>query len=81
MCLNLLWPQWEVHRQRVFVCLRVVSVAFIAAERELVLIRLRAAAGPARTELLQLADIFRAKVVDVSERSTTLQLVGDPGKV
>ena len=62
-------------------CLRVVSVAFIAAERELVLIRLRAAAGPARTELLQLADIFRAKVVDVSERSTTLQLVGDPGKV
>lgn len=35
-------------------------------ERELVLFKLRAPPGPARTELLQLVDIFRARVIDVS---------------
>jgi len=49
-------------------------------ERELMLIKLRAPAGPARTEVLQLAEIFRARVVDVSERSITLCVSGDPGK-
>lgn len=51
------------------------------AERELMLIKLRAPAGPARTEVLQLAEIFRARVVDVSERGLTLCVSGDPGKV
>jgi acetolactate synthase-1/3 small subunit len=45
------------------------------------LIKLRAPAGPARTEVLQLAEIFRARVVDVSERGITLCVSGDPGKV
>lgn len=45
------------------------------------LIKLRAPAGPARTEVLQLAEIFRARVVDVSERGLTLCVSGDPGKV
>uniref|UniRef100_A0A383WQ25 ACT domain-containing protein n=1 Tax=Tetradesmus obliquus TaxID=3088 RepID=A0A383WQ25_TETOB len=49
-------------------------------ERELMLIKLRAPAGPARTEVLQLAEIFRARVVDVSERGITLCVSGDPGK-
>jgi acetolactate synthase-1/3 small subunit len=49
-------------------------------ERELLLIKLRAPAGPARTEVLQLAEIFRARVVDVSERGITLCVSGDPGK-
>lgn len=49
-------------------------------ERELMLIKLRAPAGPARTEVLQLAEIFRARVVDVSERGLTLCVSGDPGK-
>eukprot|EP00879_Flechtneria_rotunda_P028807 GHRR01031033.1.p1 GENE.GHRR01031033.1~~GHRR01031033.1.p1 ORF type:complete len:317 (+),score=98.16 GHRR01031033.1:434-1384(+) len=44
------------------------------------LIKLRAPAGPARTEVLQLAEIFRARVVDVSERSITLCVSGDAGK-
>ena len=35
-------------------------------ERELVLFKVRAPPGPARTELLQLVDIFRAGVIDVS---------------
>jgi acetolactate synthase-1/3 small subunit len=49
-------------------------------ERELMLIKLRAPAGPARTEVLQLAEIFRARVVDVSETAITLCVSGDPGK-
>jgi len=35
-------------------------------ERELVLFKVRAPPGPARTEVLQLVDIFRARVIDVS---------------
>jgi hypothetical protein len=56
-------------------------ISFLHAERELMLIKLRAPAGPARTEVLQLAEIFRARVVDVSERGITLCVSGDPGKV
>lgn len=49
-------------------------------ERELVMLKLRAPAGPARTEVLQLAEIFRARVVDVSDGTVTLVVSGDPGK-
>lgn len=45
------------------------------------LIKLRAPAGPARTEVLQLVDIFRSRVVDVSDASMTVAVSGDPGKV
>eukprot|EP01026_Neomeris_dumetosa_P035017 TRINITY_DN2801_c0_g1_i10.p1 TRINITY_DN2801_c0_g1~~TRINITY_DN2801_c0_g1_i10.p1 ORF type:complete len:535 (-),score=52.95 TRINITY_DN2801_c0_g1_i10:381-1862(-) len=48
--------------------------------RELLLLKLRAPAGPARTEVLQIAEIFRAQVVDVSERCLTVCCSGDPGK-
>ncbi len=50
------------------------------AERELLLLKLRAPPGPARTEVMQLAEIFRARVVDVSERCLTLAVTGDAGK-
>mmetsp|Transcript_22816 Transcript_22816/g.49996 ORF Transcript_22816/g.49996 Transcript_22816/m.49996 type:complete len:481 (+) Transcript_22816:35-1477(+) len=49
-------------------------------EREMLLLKLRAPPGPARTEVLQLAQIFRARVVDVSDRTLTLCVSGDPGK-
>ena len=38
----------------------------LRVERELVLFKVRAPPGPARTEVLQLVDIFRARVIDVS---------------
>jgi hypothetical protein len=47
----------------------------------MLLLKLRAPPGPARTEVLQLAQIFRARVVDVAERTLTLCVSGDPGKV
>ncbi len=51
------------------------------AERELVLLKIRAPPGPTRTEVMQLIDIFRARVVDVSDRSLTIAVTGDSGKV
>lgn len=50
-------------------------------ERELMLMKISATAGATRTEVLQLAEIFRARVVDVSENFMTLCVSGDPGKV
>ena len=45
------------------------------------LLKLRAPPGPARSEITQLADIFRASIVDVGEATFTLCVTGDPGKV
>jgi hypothetical protein len=47
----------------------------------MVFLKLRAPPGPERTEVLQLAQIFRAKVNDVSDNTLTLCVSGDPGKV
>ena len=49
-------------------------------ERELMLIKVNASGG-SRSEILELVQIFRAKVVDVSEESLTIEVVGDPGKM
>lgn len=50
-------------------------------ERELLLLKLRAPAGPDRTEILQISQIFRARIVDVSDDSVSLCVTGDPGKL
>ena len=42
--------------------------------------KIRAPPGPTRMEVLQLVEIFRARVADVSERSITLCVTGDAGK-
>lgn len=49
-------------------------------ERELVLIKTSANAKQ-RTELLEIANIFRAKVVDVGPDSTTVEVTGSDGKI
>ncbi|XP_038880023.1 acetolactate synthase small subunit 2, chloroplastic-like isoform X2 [Benincasa hispida] len=50
------------------------------AERELMLIKIAANAA-ARRDVLDIADIFRAKAVDVSGHTITLQLTGDLNKM
>ena len=51
-----------------------------AVERELML--LKVSADPAsRSGILDLVQVFRAKVVDVADESLTLEVVGDPGKL
>ena len=49
-------------------------------ERELMLIKVNATASN-RAEVIQLAQIFRARVVDLSEEALTIEVVGDPGKI
>lgn len=51
------------------------------SERELLLLKLRVQPGPSRAEVLELAQIFRARVVDVSDNTLSLSVTGDPGKV
>eukprot|EP00898_Chlorokybus_atmophyticus_P004309 jgi/Chlat1/487/Chrsp103S00980 len=48
-------------------------------ERELMLLKCTAPAQT-RSELLELAAIFRARVVDVGDETLTLEVTGDPGK-
>jgi acetolactate synthase-1/3 small subunit len=49
-------------------------------DREMILIKVNA--GPSvRAEVLRIADIFRAKVVDVSPKTYTIEVTGDEGKI
>lgn len=49
-------------------------------EREMILVRVNAET-PNRAEILRIADIFRARVVDVTHRSFTLEASGDEDKI
>ncbi|MDR2709903.1 MAG: acetolactate synthase small subunit [Burkholderiales bacterium] len=49
-------------------------------ERELMLIKVRAA-GKDREEMKRMADIFRGKIVDVTEKSYTIELTGTSSKL
>lgn len=49
-------------------------------DRELVLIKVHAEAET-RAEVLRLADIFRAKIVDVTPKTYILEVTGDEGKI
>jgi acetolactate synthase-1/3 small subunit len=49
-------------------------------ERELMLLKVNATSAT-RSEVIELAQIFRARVVDVAEDSITLEVAGDPGKM
>jgi acetolactate synthase I/III small subunit len=51
-----------------------------SVERELMLLKVNAT-STTRSEILELTNIFRAKVVDVAEDSLTLEVAGDPGKM
>ena len=49
-------------------------------ERELMLIKIKAAKNN-RSEILEIVEIFRSKVVDLSDNSITIEVTGDPGKI
>ena len=51
-----------------------------AVERELMLLKV-SANTPQRSVILDLVQVFRAKVVDVADEALTLEVVGDPGKL
>ena len=51
-----------------------------AVERELALIKVSADVST-RAEIIQIANIFRARIVDVAPKSMTVEVTGDEGKI
>lgn len=49
-------------------------------ERELALVKV-SAEEETRAEVMRIADIFRAKVIDVTPRSYTMEIMGSPEKI
>ena len=49
-------------------------------ERELMLIKVRAV-GKERDEMKRMADIFRGRVIDVTDKTYTIELTGDASKL
>ena len=49
-------------------------------ERELMLVKVNAS-GAHRAEVIELTQVFRARIVDSSEDTLTIEVVGDPGKL
>ena len=49
-------------------------------ERELMLIKVRAV-GKEREEMKRMADIFRGRIIDVTEKTYTVELTGDSSKL
>ncbi|MEK7813796.1 MAG: acetolactate synthase small subunit [Candidatus Desantisbacteria bacterium] len=49
-------------------------------ERELVLIKVAADEGQ-RTRVLEIVEIFRGKIIDVSPKTMTVEITGDEGKI
>jgi len=48
-------------------------------ERELMMVKVRAV-GKEREEMKRMADIFRGRIIDVTEKSYTVELTGDQSK-
>ena len=66
---------------KLFNVLGVMDLTNLAAvERELMLLKV-SSKDETRGKILDLVQVFRAKVVDVSDMALTLEVVGDPGKL
>ena len=50
-------------------------------ERELMLIKVKATSGTQREEVKRLADIFRGNIIDVTDKSYTIELTGNVSKL
>ena len=48
-------------------------------ERELMMVKVRAV-GKEREEMKRMADIFRGRIIDVTDKSYTIELTGDQSK-
>jgi acetolactate synthase-1/3 small subunit len=50
-------------------------------EREVILVKVQAKGGEARDEMMRLIEIFKGKIVDVTETTYTLEMTGDSSKI
>ena len=64
--------------------LPVISVKLLSPEssvqREMILVKVKAASREARDEIIQIASIFREKIIDVGMEALTLEVTGDHDK-
>ena len=68
------------HLNRLIEVVKVVDLTEGAyTERELMLIKVRAV-GKERDEMKRMAEIFRGRIIDVTDKSYTIELTGDHGK-
>ena len=68
------------HLNRLIEVVKVVDLTEGAyTERELMLVKVRAV-GKEREEMKRMADIFRGRIIDVTEKSYTIELTGDQSK-
>jgi len=74
----------EQVRKQLSKVVNVVKVADVTADnitvRELALIKVKATSST-RSEIIEIADIFRANIVDVAADSLTIEITGDEDKV
>jgi acetolactate synthase I/III small subunit len=74
----------QVRKQLLAKVVEVVKVLDITEEeiviRELALIKVKAPAG-SRSEIIQIVDIFRSDIVDVSQDSLTVEITGTEDKI
>jgi acetolactate synthase-1/3 small subunit len=69
------------HLNRLIEVVKVVDLTEGAyTERELMLVKVRAV-GKERDEMKRTADIFRGRIIDVTEKSYTIEITGDSGKL
>ena len=69
------------HLNRLIEVVKVVDLSEGAyAERELMMVKVRAV-GKEREELKRMADIFRGRILDVTDKSYTVELTGDSDKL
>ena len=74
----------EQVRKQLDKLIEVVKVSDITGEgitvRELALIKVRATSAT-RSEIIEIADIFRASIIDVASDSLTIEITGDEDKI
>jgi len=69
------------HLNRLIEVVKVVDLTEGAhIERELMLVKIRAV-GKDREEIKRTTDIFRGRIIDVTEKSYTIELTGNKGKL
>jgi acetolactate synthase I/III small subunit len=70
------------HLNRLIEVVKVVDLTEGAyTERELMLIKVRAATSTEREEMKRMADIFRGRIIDVTDQTYTMELTGDSTKL
>lgn len=61
--------------------IKIKDITNVAVKRELCLIKVHIPNEKARAEIMQYTNIFRAKIVDVSEETLMIELTGDMEKI